>query len=269
MAKTHPYFKFYCSEWNDGDITLEDFATQGLFINICSLYWSRECSLTLNAVKRRFKGNENNLKSLLDENLIKTYQEPNGNLNETYIKIRFLDEQWTGKDGRASTSRLNGAKGGRPPKPNKPNITQYREEESIEDKRIEESNKEKPTPPPINPAETTKPKAGKIHEFADIYSKVKPFDPMNANFQSAYYQAVNVADGEDVVNMAASMFVQYCNDIGKPIQYIPNVGNWLSNRQFNTDWRAESMKELEELAEKGDKEAEKKYFEYYVERNKK
>ena len=33
MAKDLPYFKFFCSEWNDGDITLEDFNLQGLFIN--------------------------------------------------------------------------------------------------------------------------------------------------------------------------------------------------------------------------------------------
>ena len=45
MAKDLPYFKFFCSEWNDGDITLEDFKTQGLFINICSYYWSNECEL--------------------------------------------------------------------------------------------------------------------------------------------------------------------------------------------------------------------------------
>ena len=47
MAKSLPYFKFFCSEWSDGDITLEDYQTQGLFINICAYYWSNECIVEL------------------------------------------------------------------------------------------------------------------------------------------------------------------------------------------------------------------------------
>ena len=47
MAKDLPYFKFFCSEWNDGDITLESYKIQGLFINVCSYYWSNECDLSL------------------------------------------------------------------------------------------------------------------------------------------------------------------------------------------------------------------------------
>ena len=122
MAKNLPYFKFYSSEWNDGDITLESFQTQGLFINICSLYWSRECNLTFNKLIRRFPDNESDINILIKENLIK-------NLNNGIIKIRFLDEQWNGKDRRSTTSKTNGAKGGRPPKPKEPNKTQLRGEE--------------------------------------------------------------------------------------------------------------------------------------------
>ena len=55
MAKDLPYFKFFCSEWSDGDITLEDFETQGLFINICAYYWSNECIVSLDKVNKKFK----------------------------------------------------------------------------------------------------------------------------------------------------------------------------------------------------------------------
>ena len=47
MAKELPYFRFYASEWLEGDITLEDMATQGLFTNICAWYWHKECRLSL------------------------------------------------------------------------------------------------------------------------------------------------------------------------------------------------------------------------------
>lgn len=149
MAKTHPYFKFYCSEWNDGDITLEDFETQGVFIGLCSLYWSRECNLTKKTVDKKFKNNLKNILTLQEEEIIKI-------LGSGLVKISFLDEQWHGKDRRSSTSKTNGSLGGRPKKPNnlnkpnsepnsepngnltKPNIDKRIEEKSIEDKKTKE-----------------------------------------------------------------------------------------------------------------------------------
>ena len=55
MAKQLPYFKFFVSEWSDGDITIEDYNIQGLFINICSYYWSKECELSTKILYKRFK----------------------------------------------------------------------------------------------------------------------------------------------------------------------------------------------------------------------
>ena len=55
MAKDLPYFKFFVSEWNDGDITLEDFQTQGLFVNLCAYYWSNECEITLTKAIKKFR----------------------------------------------------------------------------------------------------------------------------------------------------------------------------------------------------------------------
>lgn len=85
MAKELPYFKFFCSEWNDGDITLEDFKTQGLFINICSYYWSNECDLTFKTLKKKFKHNTDDIDYLLSEGLIKCLDDN--------LSISFLDEQ--------------------------------------------------------------------------------------------------------------------------------------------------------------------------------
>ena len=66
MAKDLPYFKFFVSEWNDGDITLEDFETQGLFINLCAYYWSNECEITLTKAIKKFicKRNKNKYTSV-------------------------------------------------------------------------------------------------------------------------------------------------------------------------------------------------------------
>ena len=100
MAKDLPYFKFFCSEWNDGDITLEDFELQGLFINICSYYWSNECELELKKIQKKFKDIES-ITKLINSDLIKVY--------DGVISINFLDEQ---RDERLERSKIR-SKGGK------------------------------------------------------------------------------------------------------------------------------------------------------------
>ena len=100
MAKDLPYFKFFVSEWNDGDITLEDFEVQGLFINICSYYWSKECDVKFDRLYKRFRGCESIIQTLLESSIIKED-------NESLI-ISFLDEQ---QEERDSTSKKNSLAG--------------------------------------------------------------------------------------------------------------------------------------------------------------
>jgi len=86
MAKDLPYFKFFVSEWNDGDITLEDYEAQGLFINICSYYWSNECNLSFKKTMKKFKDADYDLfKALIDSDIIK--------VEDDELIISFLDEQ--------------------------------------------------------------------------------------------------------------------------------------------------------------------------------
>jgi len=85
MAKDLPYFKFFCSEWSDGDITLETYETQGLFINICAYYWSNECVLELSKLKKRFRNDAELVDLLINNDLIK--------VNDSYVIINFLNEQ--------------------------------------------------------------------------------------------------------------------------------------------------------------------------------
>jgi len=101
MAKDLPYFKFFCSEWNDGDITLEDYKTQGLFINICSYYWSNECDMTFTKLKKKFRGHEDLIKDLLKAGLIKECVGDN-------VSISFLDEQQEERDVQSKKSSIAG-----------------------------------------------------------------------------------------------------------------------------------------------------------------
>ena len=101
MARELPYFKFFVSERNDGDITLESMEIQGLFINICSYYWSNECDVSEIKLYKKFKHHTDNIDYLIKEGLIKEY--------ENTIIINFLDEQ---KDERLESSKRK-SKGGK------------------------------------------------------------------------------------------------------------------------------------------------------------
>jgi hypothetical protein len=83
MAKNFPYFKFVVSEWMTGDIVFETLATQGLFINICSLYWQRDGDLSINDINKRYK-NPTELNDLINRFII---------VENDLIAIKFLDEQ--------------------------------------------------------------------------------------------------------------------------------------------------------------------------------
>lgn len=83
MAKEIPYFKFFTGEWANGDITLESYEAQGVFINICCLYWSKEGKLKEKFLEKRFP--KENIEELLECGVIK--------IEKGFVKIGFLDEQ--------------------------------------------------------------------------------------------------------------------------------------------------------------------------------
>jgi hypothetical protein len=86
MAKELPYFKFEPNAWENGTIQILSREDKGLFIDLCSMYWSRlgELSYKL-ALHKLCNGNANALQTLIDENIIFVEGEK--------ICISFLDEQ--------------------------------------------------------------------------------------------------------------------------------------------------------------------------------
>lgn len=106
MAKELPYFKFNCSEWISGNITLEDLTTQGAFINICAYYWFKSGCITLTEIKRRLKLKQPTIDSLIKGNHIK--------VTDDLIEISFLLEQFNERGHISKRNSLNGSKGGAP-----------------------------------------------------------------------------------------------------------------------------------------------------------
>jgi hypothetical protein len=100
MAKDLPYFKFFCSEWNDGDITLEDYIDQGVFINVCSYYWSNGCDVTYSKLIKKFKDCTDSIEVLENSGVLK--------VEGGDVWINFLDEQLA---ERKQTSKKNSEAG--------------------------------------------------------------------------------------------------------------------------------------------------------------
>lgn len=149
MAKELPYFKFFVSEWSDGDITLEDMEAQGLFINICAYYWSNNCDVTISKLNKKFRHYTDIIDHLISEKLIK--------IENNNVIINFLIEQLSERDNLSSKNSLNAKKRwDKMRKESERNATalnsqcetdtesmQYREEKKREEKKREEKRREK------------------------------------------------------------------------------------------------------------------------------
>jgi len=88
MSKEIQYFRFTPQEWQNGDISLCDYDLKGLFIDICSFYWVRDCSITLAMLKQKFSNATKKIEKLVELGILRFDDE-----KSEYISINFLNEQ--------------------------------------------------------------------------------------------------------------------------------------------------------------------------------
>lgn len=102
MSKRLPYFQFEPAEYLAGDIMFCSYGAQGVFNNICALYWQKDCELSYSQTVKRLK-NEDLIKELIDEKIIK--------IDKDKIVINFLNEQYTKATVKSVINSDNGKKG--------------------------------------------------------------------------------------------------------------------------------------------------------------
>lgn len=104
MAKELPYFKFEPNQWDNGNIQMLSREDKGLFVDLCSMYWSRLGDVPLKlAVQKLCAGNAVALNSLCDEKIIEVLE---GN-----IFIKFLSEQLNEFDDLSKQNSKNAKEG--------------------------------------------------------------------------------------------------------------------------------------------------------------
>lgn len=106
MAKELPYFKFNVSEWLNGDITLEKYNIQGVFINICAFYWHKQGEVTIDWLKQRLTFASDEIDLLLSKGFL-LEQKPGSK-----ISIKFLKEQQNELTELSEARSAAGRKGG-------------------------------------------------------------------------------------------------------------------------------------------------------------
>lgn len=85
MAKELPYFQFETSQYLTGTIQFCSYEEQGVFINVCSIYWERRCESNKDQLIRKF--GSDHINRLIAEKVIKCDDDGD-------ITIDFLDKQW-------------------------------------------------------------------------------------------------------------------------------------------------------------------------------
>ncbi len=104
MAKELPFFKFEPNQWENGNIQMLSREDKGLFIDLCSMYWSRLGDVPFKlAIQKLCNGNATAFDSLCDENIIE--------LIDGNIYIDFLSEQLESFKDLSKTNSKNAKEG--------------------------------------------------------------------------------------------------------------------------------------------------------------
>lgn len=143
MAKELPYFKFEPNQWENGNIQIFSHELKGVFIDLCSMYWSRLGDLPYKlAVGKICNGNATALDSLCDENVF--------TIIDGFICIDFLNEQLGEFDNLRKINSENARNGWDKRRINatakrpQSDRNAIREDKIIEDNRRKDKNKDIP-----------------------------------------------------------------------------------------------------------------------------
>lgn len=233
MAKELPYFKFEPNQWENGNIQMLSRDEKGLFIDLCSMYWSRLGDVPLKlAIQKLCAGNATALNSLCDEHII---QIVDGN-----IFIKFLSEQlneFEDTSKQNSKNALDGWKKRREQRVLKEtNATALNsqcetdairedkiKEDKIKEDKIREAKEEKP-PSAIIVSELSF-KENAFNEFWNIYDKKQGLEDCKKKFLKL---------SKDVICKILEVVPIYINSTPDK-QYRKSPKTWLNQECWNDE----------------------------------
>jgi uncharacterized protein YdaU (DUF1376 family) len=251
--KKLPYFPFYYLDWlSSSSVSMMTHEEKGLFIDMLSRCYNDDgLPDDNNKLQRLFNCTDDLLWTVKEmfysvDGLLKNEK------LDSIIKDQSIMVKGKSKAGKASAkARADKKLQSATPVQHvlNPVATEVQRNSTnrTEQNKAEQNNKDIKSKPKkdaasisINPEETTKPKPDAFARFFEIYPK--RFNPMCPKVRNSFFQAVSIADGEDVILVAASMYAEYFEKTGEPLQYASSVEKWLDSQSWKTDWNAEIEK---------------------------
>lgn len=170
MAKELPYFKFEPNAWENGNIQMLSREDKGLFIDICSMYWSRLGDLPLKLVIQKLcAGNATALSSLCEDGIMEVIDD---NIYIKFLTIQLSEFENTSKKN-SNNAKLRWEKHRKQKDESDRNATALNsqcETDAIrEEKRREDERKE------INISVSPPAKSFKQFSKTDLSESLKPF----------------------------------------------------------------------------------------------
>jgi len=219
LMKELPYFKFYSTEWMTGKIVFESLELQGLFINICALYWKNGGVLKISEIEQRYK----------KKTLIAKLTDRFFSVNDGFISISFLNEQLIERQEVSKKNSQNGSKGGRPSSEEKKANANPNES----DHKPKKSNKELEEERELEEELINENKIFSFDEFWELYPKKVAKEKCKAKFNKL--SKTNLQKIKDTIKS----FIAY-----KPFSTYthPNPETYLNQKRWDDEVKTESLK---------------------------
>ncbi len=68
--KELPFFKFSVQDWQNGPISILSDSLKGFYIDLCAFYWAKDCKVTEDELKKRFKTKSKSIQKLVESEAI-------------------------------------------------------------------------------------------------------------------------------------------------------------------------------------------------------
>jgi hypothetical protein len=144
MSKELPYFRFTASEWLTDNISFEAYELKGLFIDVCAFYWSRDCSVNIELLNKRFSNASLLLEQLFSNGILKENK-------KNFVEIIFLNSQYDLLSEKRKKRQKSGKLGGLSKASNATAMLQqkpsYKDKDKDKDKDNIKKGKNRFTPP--------------------------------------------------------------------------------------------------------------------------
>jgi len=213
MAKELPYFRFTPQEWQNGDIGIESYELKGIFIDVCSFYWVKDCSITKAMLKKRFKDASDLIDQLFLLGILKDKQ------GSEFIEIFFLDEQFDVLSKLRKARQEAGSKGGKQ-KSSKAKAS-TKQNSSYKDK------------------DKDKDKDNSFDFFWDEFHKTTGKNKTDREAALKYWVKLTEQEKEKAVKSISPYF----NSIDNP-KFVKKARTYLSDKNFNDEFKQKSNRAI-------------------------